>query len=129
MRTTDEVFPWDITKKEQRYNWELIFCEMYAGGKYNNNSGENYEYSLGLNGLGACATQYSSEFMDAEIRRDGFVYRLHFEKGENIGGLTEEPTRFKATGTKITWRPDIDVLRISISRRRYFINIMRKQAV
>lgn len=121
--------PVGYNEKEQRYNWELIFCEMYAGGKYNNNSGENYEYSLGLNGLGACATQYSSEFMDAEIRRDGFIYRLHFEKGENIGGLTEEPTRFKATGTKITWRPDIDVFTDIDIPAEYFINIMRKQAV
>ena len=101
--------PVGYNEKEQRFNWELIFCEMYAGGKYNNNDGENYEYSLGLNGLGACATQYSSEYMDVEVRRDGQVHKLHFEKGENIGGLQSEPTRFKATGTKIKWKPDLDV--------------------
>ena len=79
--------PVDYNPNEQRFNWELIYCEMYAGGKYHNNEGENYEYSLGLNGLGACATQYSSEYMDLTIYRDGFQYSLHFEKGENIGGL------------------------------------------
>ena len=84
--------PVDYNPKEQRYNWELVFCELYAGGKYNTNNGESYEFSLGLNGLGSCATQYSSEYFDAEIFRDGFRYTLHFEKGENIGGL-HRPSR------------------------------------
>ena len=82
--------PVDYNEKEKRYNWELVFCEMYAGGKYGEN-GENYEYSLGLNGLGSCATQYASEFFDATIRRDGYRYDLHFEKGRNKGGLKKEP--------------------------------------
>lgn len=59
--------PVDYNQREKKYNWELVYCELYAGGKYNNNGGDNYEYSLGLNGLGACATQYSSEFMDVEV--------------------------------------------------------------
>ena len=79
--------PVDYNQREKKYNWELVYCELYAGGKYNNNSGDNYEYSLGLNGLGACATQYSSEFMDVEVFRDGYKYDLHFEKGRNVGGL------------------------------------------
>ena len=82
--------PLDFNQNEQRYNWELIFCELYAGGKYNTLEGESYEYSLGLNGLGACATQYSSEYMDVEVKRDGYIYSLHFEHGENIGGLIKE---------------------------------------
>ena len=79
--------PVDFNQKENRYNWELLFCEMYAGSKYNNNDGGSYEFALGLNGLGLCSTQYASEYMDAEIHTDGFCYTLHFEKGENIGGL------------------------------------------
>ncbi len=79
--------PVDYNQREKKYNWELVYCELYAGGKYNNNGGDNYEYSLGLNGLGACATQYSSEFMDVEVFRDGYKYDLHFEKGRNDGGL------------------------------------------
>lgn len=121
--------PVGYNEKEQRFNWELIFCEMYAGGKYNNNDGENYEYSLGLNGLGACATQYSSEYMDVEVRRDGQVHKLHFEKGENIGGLQSEPTRFKATGTKIKWKPDLDVFTDIDIPDDYFLNVLKKQAV
>ena len=101
--------PVDWNEKEKRYNWELVFCEMYAGGKYGEN-GENYEYSLGLNGLGSCATQYASEFFDATIRRDGFRYDLHFEKGRNKGGLKKEPTdRGRKTGSRFHWRPDKQV--------------------
>ena len=79
--------PVEFNSKEGRYNWELVFCELYAGGKYQNNLSDTYSFSLGLNGLGACATQYSAEFMDVEIYRDEMHYTLHFEKGQNIGGL------------------------------------------
>ena len=105
--------PLDYNEKEQRYNWELIYCELYAGGKYSNDSGENYEYSLGLNGLGACATQYSSEFFDVISRRDGYEYRLHFERGENRtdapNGMTKTPYAGKKTGTVQHFKPDIQV--------------------
>lgn len=121
--------PLDYNEKEQRYNWELVFCELYAGGKYNNNEGENYEFSLGLNGLGACATQYSSEFMNVAVQRDGFLYELTFEKGENIGGLKKTAAKNKATGTKIHWKPDEDVftdVNISID---FFHETLKRQAV
>ena len=95
--------PVEYNEKEGRYNWELVFCELYAGGKYKNNSGGNYEFSLGLNGLGACATQYSSEYMDVLILRDGYKFELHFEKGENIGGLKKTKFRHRHTGSKIRW--------------------------
>ena len=91
--------PLDFNPNEQRYNWELVYCELYAGGKYMNNSGENYEFALGLNGLGACATQYSSEYMDVTVFRDGYKYELHFEKGNNIGGLKKEKCGYEHTGT------------------------------
>lgn len=101
--------PVDFNNKEQCYNWQLLFCTLYAGSKYNNTSGSNYEYSIGLNGLGLCATQFASEYMDAEIKRDGFKYNLHFEKGVNVGGLKKEPYDGKDTGTRIRWKPDIKV--------------------
>ncbi|MCH5299866.1 MAG: DNA topoisomerase [Ruminococcus sp.] len=121
--------PVDFNKNEDKYNWELVFCEMYAGGKYNNNEGENYEFSLGLNGLGLCSTQYSSEYMDVDIRRDGYRYTLHFEKGENIGGLKKEPYSKKDTGTKIHWKPDLDVFTDIDIQPEYFLDIMKRQAI
>jgi DNA gyrase subunit B len=121
--------PLDYNAKEERYNWELVYCELYAGGKYNNNSGENYEYSLGLNGLGACATQYASAYFDVQVFRDGFIHTLHFEKGNNIGGLNKEPTRFKRTGTIQKWKPDRDVFTDIVIPLDTFLQIIKRQAV
>lgn len=122
--------PVDWNEKEQKYNWELVFCELYAGGKYNNQSGDNYEYSLGLNGLGSCATQYASEYFDATIWRDGFKYSLHFEKGENIGGLTKEPSdKGKKTGSTFHWKPDLDVFTDTDIPVEFYLDVMKRQAV
>lgn len=121
--------PVDFNDNEQKFNWELVFCEMYAGGKYNNNEGESYEFSLGMNGLGLCSTQYSSEYMDVDIRRDGYRYTLHFEKGVNIGGLKKEPYNKKDTGTKIHWRPDLEVFTDIDVQAEYFLDIMKRQAI
>jgi DNA gyrase subunit B len=121
--------PVDWNEKEQKFNWELVFCELYAGGKYGGD-GDNYEYSLGLNGLGSCATQYASEFFDAVIYRDGFKYTLHFEKGENVGGLQKEPTdRGKKTGSSFRWKPDLEVFTDIDIPADYYMDVMKRQAV
>ena len=116
--------PVDYNNKEDRFNWELIFCELYAGGKYDTD-----DYTLGLNGLGACATQYASEYMDVEVKRDGFVYTLHFEHGENVGGLKKEPYAKKDTGTKIRFKPDIQVFTEINAPVEYFDDVLRRQAI
>ena len=121
--------PVDWNEKEQKYNWELVFCELYAGGKYNNLEGDNYEYSLGLNGLGTCATQYASEWFDAVIHRDGFEYTLHFEKGENIGGLRKTPWSGKKNGSKFRWKPDLEVFTDIAIPVDYFLDVLKRQAV
>lgn len=120
--------PVDYNTREERYNWELIFCELYAGGKYDTNA-DNYEFSLGLNGLGLCATQYASEVMDVTIWRDGFQYTLHFEQGENVGGLTKTPVTTKRTGTLIKWRPDLAVFTDIAIPTEWLRSIMQKQAI
>lgn len=120
--------PVDFNQNENRYNWELVYCEMYAGGKYNE-GGDDYEFALGLNGLGLCSTQYSSEYMDVEIHRDGFKYNLHFEKGENVGGLKKEPYKGSKTGTKTKWKPDIEVFTDINIEREYFTEVLKKQAI
>ena len=121
--------PVDWNEKEQKYNWELVFCELYAGGKYDNNAGGDYEYSLGLNGLGACATQYASEYFDATIYRDGFKYTLHFEKGEIVGKLNKEPADRKKTGSTFRWKPDLDVFTDVHIPHEYFEDTLKRQAV
>ena len=121
--------PVDYNEREGRFNWELIFCELYAGGKYNNDSGENYEFSLGLNGLGACATQYSSEYMDVIVRRDGYKYSLHFEHGEIVGEMKKEPVDRKKTGTLTRWRPDLQVFTDIDIPVSYYEDILKRQAV
>ncbi|MEG1316738.1 MAG: toprim domain-containing protein, partial [Oscillospiraceae bacterium] len=121
--------PVDYNENEGRFNWELVFCELYAGGKYANDEGENYEFSLGLNGLGSCATQYASEYFDATIHRDGFKYMLHFEKGENVGGLQKEPSDKKKTGSCFRWKPDMDVFTDINIPLEYFTETLRRQAV
>ena len=121
--------PVDWNKAEGRYNWELVFCELYAGAKYRNDEGENYEFSLGLNGLGACATQYSSEFMDVTVYRDGKKYELRFEKGEIIGALRSEEYAGKRTGSIFRWKPDLDVFTETDVPAEYFLDTLKRQAV
>ena len=121
--------PVDYNAKEKRYNWELVYCELYAGGKYNNNSSGDYEFSLGLNGLGSCATQYSSEYMDVTVYKDGFKYDLHFEKGYNKGGLKKEPCQYKQSGTIQKWKPDLQVFTDINIPLEYFQTVLKKQAV
>lgn len=121
--------PVDWNNNEEKYNWELLFCELYAGGKYDN-GGDNYEFSLGLNGLGLCATQYASEYMDAEIKSGGFKYNLHFEHGENVGGLIKEPYGKRGdTGTRIKWKPDLQVFTDINVPIEYFQETIKRQAI
>ena len=120
--------PVDYNQNEQRYNWELVFCELYAGGKYQNDTGDNYEFSLGLNGLGLCATQYSSEYMEVEIHRDKQKYTLRFEKGENVS-FEKQPYRYKSTGSRIHWRPDLEVFTDIDIPLEYYQDVLRRQAI
>ncbi|MDR3895955.1 MAG: toprim domain-containing protein [Oscillospiraceae bacterium] len=123
--------PVDWNEKEGRYNWELVFCGLYAGGKYDNENSENYEFSLGLNGLGSCATQYASRYMDVTVWREGREYRLHFERGEIAGQLesTELTTNKKRTGTTIRWLPDLEVFTDIAVPLEYYQDVMKRQAV
>ena len=121
--------PVDWNETEQKYNWELVFCELYAGGKYQNNAGGDYEYSLGLNGLGACASQYASKWFDAVIHRDGFEYKLHFEEGEIAGEMEKTPYSGKKTGSKFRWLPDLQVFTDIDIPEEFFLDVLKRQAV
>ena len=121
--------PVEFNQRENEWNWHLAFCEMYAGGKYANDTGESYEYSLGLNGLGLCATQYASEYMEVTIWRDGNEYSLSFQKGENVGGLRSVPFTKKRTGTRTRWKPDLAVFTDIMISADYYREVLKKQAV
>ncbi len=121
--------PMDYNEKEQRYNWELVFCELYAGGKYNTNNGGSYEYSLGLNGLGLCSTQYASEYMEAEIHKNGTRYFMHFKEGNPDGDLVKEPYNKRDTGSRIHWKPDLKVFTDIDIPLSYYQETMKRQAV
>lgn len=121
--------PVDYNEKEKKFNWELVFCELYAGGKYDTNNGGSYEFSLGLNGLGLCATQYSSEYMEAEIHRDGFKYTLSFKAGKPSGKMQKEEYRHRDTGSRIKWRPDLKVFTDIDIPLDYYKDVLKKQAI
>ncbi len=121
--------PLDFNTKENRYNWELVYCELYAGGKYLNNAAGDYEYSLGLNGLGACATQYASEYFDVTVMRDHTKYTMSFRKGEPVTELIKEPYRFKRTGTIQRWKPDPEVFTETFIPLENFKEIIKRQSV
>ena len=121
--------PVDWNEKEGRYNWELVFCELYAGGKYDNENSDNYEYSLGLNGLGSCATQYASRYMDVTVCRDGKEYRLHFERGEIAGEMRVTELKRRHTGSTIRWLPDLEVFTDIDIPADYYREVLRRQAV
>ena len=121
--------PVDYNNKEKRYNWELAFCEMYAGSKYDTNNNGSYEYSLGLNGLGLCSTQFASDYMEAEIHNGGYRYTLNFKKGFIVGDMVKEEYSKKDTGTRIKWLPDLEVFTDINIPLEYFQDTLKKQAV
>lgn len=121
--------PVDFNQKENRYNWELVFCEMYAGGKYDTNNGGSYEFSLGLNGLGLCSTQYASEYMEAEVHRDGYRYVMKFKQGEPDGKLLKEEYTKKDTGSRIRWKPDLNVFTDIDVPLEYYQETIKRQSI
>ncbi len=121
--------PVDYNTKEKKFNWELVFCTLYAGGKYSKGGDNSYGYSLGLNGLGLCATQFASEFMEAEIHRDGFCYKLNFKKGKLVGQMEKEPYSKRDTGSRIKWRPDLKVFTDIAVPLEYYQDTIKRQAI
>jgi len=119
----------DWNADEEMYNWELALCTLYASGKYDSSQ---YGNSTGLNGLGLTATQFASEFMDVWSTYDGKTRYMHFEKGKPIGQMQILPPVKEGTGTRIRFKPDIEVfpaLKHKTLPADFFINICRKQAM
>jgi DNA gyrase subunit B len=118
--------PLGWNEKEQNWNYFLIFEELYAGGKYSKNMDvlrqidangwknfrlQDYPYlvTIGLNGLGAASTQYTSEFFTVISYRNGTASQMDFKKGVHVlEELKVYPTN-EPNGTYIHWKPDREV--------------------
>ena len=125
--------PLGYNEKEKRWNWELVFCELYAGGKYDNNDGNSaYEYSLGTNGLGATATQYASEYLNVKSYNGTTVSEMNFKEGNPKGKLSVKDIEIKPgakrQGTIIKWRPDLKVFKEIDISPDYLAETLRRQA-
>lgn len=135
VRDRGRGIPIEWNSKEEKFNWEIAFCILYGGGKYDNNKGDNYQYSIGLNGLGLAATQFASEYMDVTVLRDGYKYDIRFEKGENITlnshkeGYIRKKYSYDHTGTIIKWKPDLDVFNDIDIPLEFFIETLKRQAI
>lgn len=123
--------PLGFNEAEGRYNWELIYCELYAGGKYSNNEDDSaYSFSLGLNGLGACAAQYTSEYFEVTSSDGVNVSSMSFKKGEPCGKFQTRPIEKKDLkhGTIQKWRPDLEVFTDTAIPRSYFEETLKSQS-
>ena len=91
---------------------EVVFTQLHAGGKFNN---ENYSYSGGLHGVGASVTNALSEWLTVNVYREGSEYAMNFKsiektKGKISSGVAQGPLKLigksKKSGTKVTFLPD-----------------------
>lgn len=133
VRDKGRGIPIEWNENEQKYNWEIAFCILYGGGKYDDNKGGNYQYSIGLNGLGLAATQFASEYMDVTVFRDGYKYCLNFKEGDNVTGnekgYIKTKSNYNNTGTIIKWKPDLEVFNDINIPLEFFIDNLKRQAI
>ncbi len=90
--------------EEGRTALEIVLTEIHAGGKFNRDGG--YKTGTGgLHGVGITAVNAVSEWLEAEIRREGHVWQMEFEKGVKASDVKSIGTTDR-TGTKLTFKPD-----------------------
>lgn len=133
VRDRGRGIPIEWNSKEEKYNWEIVFTILYGGGKYNNNGDSNYQFSIGLNGLGTAATQFASEYMNVTVFRDKHKYELYFKKGDNVTederGYIKTKCNYEHTGTYIRWKPDLEVFNDINIPLDFYKDILRRQAI
>ena len=97
--------PVDIHPESGKSALEIVMTKVHAGGKFDHNA---YKVSGGLHGVGVTAVNALSEWLEAEVRRDGQVWRQDFEKGVATGPVRAVGPA-KTTGTKVTFLPDAEI--------------------
>ena len=116
--------PLTWSEKEQDWGWSMVYNTLYAGGKmddpktvligfddWNNFKFSDYSYlaSIGLNGVGAACSQFTSEYFDVVSYRDGKEYSMHFEKGYPAWEELHVSEQSQPNGTFVKWKPDSEV--------------------
>ena len=116
--------PLTWSEKEEDWGWSMVYNTLYAGGKmddpktvligfddWNNFKFSDYSYlaSIGLNGVGAACSQFTSEYFDVVSYRDGKEYSMHFEKGYPAWEELHVSEQSQPNGTFVKWKPDSEV--------------------
>lgn len=103
---------------------ETVLTVLHAGGKFDDKA---YQFSGGLHGVGVSVVNALSEYLIAEVKRDGHIYRMTFSRGEVTSEL-EVIGDTKETGTKITFKPDAEIFDTTIFDRKTLENRFREMA-
>jgi len=99
--------PVDIHKTEKKPAIEVVLTTLHAGGKFDHKA---YRVSGGLHGVGVSVVNALSDWMEAEVKRDGKVYHQRYEKGKTASKLTVIG-KSSSTGTKVTFKPDKEIFK------------------
>lgn len=97
--------PVDIHKTQKKSALEVVMTMLHAGGKFENKA---YQVSGGLHGVGVSCTNALSEWCEAEVARDGKIYRQKYERGHAVSKVTVIG-KSKSTGTTVTFKPDKEI--------------------
>ena len=97
--------PVDIHEKEKKSALEVVMTVLHAGGKFDKGS---YKVSGGLHGVGVSCVNALSDYLKAEVCRNGKRYVQEYSRGVPLGEVKEVGTSSK-TGTTITFHPDKDI--------------------
>ena len=99
--------PVDMHKTEKKPALEVVLTKLHAGGKFDQRT---YKVAGGLHGVGVSVVNGLSEWLEAEVRREGKAYRQRFARGKPISSLTLIG-KTTGTGTRITFKPDRDIFK------------------
>ena len=103
---------------------EVVLTVLHAGGKFD---GKSYKVSGGLHGVGISCVNALSKWMEVESKRDGYVYKMAFERGKATGPL-ERLQKAKSTGFKQTFMPDPEIFEDTVFNSEILLTRLRELA-